>query len=102
MIKVVRQSEATVRQVAENKTAYNFITKDITPEVSLTVIEGKNYNAPITAEQNWIYYVIDGEMLLEFNENNVKLSTGDACYITKGEHYLMRGTYKSIIVCQPA
>lgn len=34
MYKVVKKSEATIRKIAENKIAINFITKDISPDIS--------------------------------------------------------------------
>lgn len=43
MYKVVRKSEATVRQIADNKIALNYITKDLSPEVSLAVTKATDY-----------------------------------------------------------
>ena len=62
MYKVVKKVDAIVRKIADNKTAYNYITKDFSPTISLAVIEGINYNAPITADQTWTYFILDGEM----------------------------------------
>lgn len=102
MYKIVRKSEAKIRKVAENKTAYNLITKEHTPKVSLAVIEGKNYKDIIMAEYNWIYFVIDGVMTLKFGNEKYSLEPGDSCYVTKGQKYEMSGTFKSVIVSQPA
>lgn len=102
MYKIVRKSEAIIRKIANNKTAYNYITKEFSPGVSLAVIEGINYDSPIIAEQNWIYFILEGEMKLEFKEKQVSLKEGDVCYVSRGEQYRMIGTYRAIIVCQPA
>ena len=102
MYKIVRKSEAVLRKITDNKTALNYITKEYSPNVSLAVIEGINYDAPVSAEQSWIYYILEGEMKLGFKENQVSLNKGDVCYVSKGELFQMSGTYRAIIVCQPA
>jgi len=43
MYKVVRKSDAKVRQIAPNKTADNYLTKDTTPIFSFATTKGDNY-----------------------------------------------------------
>lgn len=102
MHKLITRQDAIPRKIAENKTAYNYISKEISPGVSFAVIEGTNYNAPVTAAQNWIYFMVDGDMTLRFKDEVITLHEDDACLVTKGEQYQMIGTYKAVIVCQPA
>ena len=102
MYKVVRKSEATVRQIADNKIALNYITKDLSPEVSLAVIEATDYYEKETTESNRIYYVLEGELGLNFGGKEVKLSAADSCFVAKGTEYVMRGTFKAVTVNQPA
>lgn len=102
MYKIVKKSDAVLRVIADNKKSFNYITKDISPGLSLAVTEGNNFSEVEFAKYNRIYYVIDGELLLAFDGEENVLSLGDSCYISKGTEYTMSGTFKAIVVNQPA
>jgi ethanolamine utilization protein EutQ (cupin superfamily) len=102
MYKIIRKSEATVRQIADNKLALNYVTKDLSPEVSLAVTEATDYYEKEITDYNRIYYVLEGELVLAFDGNEVKLSAGDSCFVGKGTGYEMSGTFKAVMVNQPA
>lgn len=102
MFKVVRASEGTIRQIAENKTANNLITKDICLDLSLATTEATDYYEQETTPYNRIYYVLEGELELTVDGETNKLQTGDACFIGKDTAYEMRGTFKAVTVNQPA
>ncbi|MCL5438778.1 MAG: cupin domain-containing protein [Patescibacteria group bacterium] len=102
MFKVVRKSEVTIRKIADNKIAISFITKDISKDVSLATTEATDYYEKETAYYNRIYYVLEGNLILVFNNEEVTLNVGDVCYVEKGTKYEMKGTFKAIIVNQPA
>jgi mannose-6-phosphate isomerase-like protein (cupin superfamily) len=99
---IVRKQDATSRKISAHKTVYNLITKDISPTVSFAVIETDHCNMPITAEYDYIYFVIQGAMTLTFEKEKLTLHPGDSCYITKGETYGMIGTFRTAVVNQPA
>jgi len=102
MYKVVRKAEALVRQVSDNKTATNFITKEISPNVSLAVIDNKGFYGEVTVESDRIYYIVSGKLSLEFSGEKVELNEGDACFISHGSSYLLSGDCKVVTVDQPA
>jgi ethanolamine utilization protein EutQ (cupin superfamily) len=102
MYKVVKASEATVRQIADNKTANNLITKEISPNISLAITSAIDYYEKETTEYDRIYYVLDGEMQLVIDGTRSMLTVGDACFIEKGTAYEMRGTFNAVTVNQPA
>ncbi len=102
MYKVVRKSEAKIREIADNKTAANYISKDICKEVSLATTKGKNYYEKEIANYNRIYFVLAGEITLQFENQEISLHAGDACFVEKGEMYTMRGTFEAVVINQPA
>ena len=102
MYKVIRKKEAITRQVSDNKTATNFITKEISPNVSLAVIENKGRFGEVVADSNRIYYVLRGHLSLELGSEKVELDEGDACFISSGTSYVMSGDCKAVTVDQPA
>lgn len=102
MHKIVKASEATIRQIADNKTANNLITKEITPNVSLATTNATDYYEKEATDYDRIYYVLEGEMQLDIDGTHSVLSIGDACFIEKGTTYEMRGTFNAVIVNQPA
>jgi len=103
MYKIVSKKDATIRQISDNKTATNFITKEISPDVSLAVIENKGYFGEVVTDNNRIYYVIKGHLSLEFGGNEkAELNEGDACFISSGTSYIMSGDCKVATIDQPA
>ena len=102
MHKIVRKSEAMIRKIADDKFAVNYITKNISPSVSLAILEGKDCKEEVIAEYNRIYYVLKGELILIFDSEKVFLEKGDSCFISKDTKYGMSGTFKIIVINQPA
>lgn len=102
MIKVIRKSEASVRKITDNKIVLNYITKDISPDVSFAITQAKNYSEKETIIYNRVYYVLEGTLLLSNNGQEISLGEGDSCFLEKGTEYTMKGTFKAIIVNQPA
>ncbi|MDP2926944.1 MAG: hypothetical protein Q8N65_02310 [bacterium] len=102
MYKLVRKSEAIFRKIADNKFATNYITKDISPNVSLATLEGKDYQEETITEYNRIYYVLNGELVLAFDSEKISLEEGDTCFISKDTKYGISGTFKAIVINQPA
>ena len=102
MYKIVRASEGIIRKIADNKTANNLITKEISPTMSLATTEATDYYEKEMCEYDRIYYVLDGELQISSDGVKSTLQAGDACFISKGTTYEMRGTFKAVTVNQPA
>ena len=102
MLKIVRKSEAKERKIADNKSAFNYITKDISKDVSLAVIEGREYNGEINLTEVRIHFVLSGNLTLDIGGEKNTLYPEDSCFISKGTKYTMSGTFKLITVDQPA
>ena len=102
MYQIVRQSEGAIRQITDNKTANNLITKDISPDVSFAITKATDYYEKETTPYNRIYFVLDGELELTVNSEANTLQKGDSCFIGKDTEYEMRGTFEATVVNQPA
>lgn len=102
MYKVVKSSEAAVRQIAGTYKANNYITKDISPSVSLAVNEAGNHQETERTEYDRIYYVLEGEIEFDFDGDYVSLQPGDSCFVAKDTEYKFSGTFKAVVVNQPA
>jgi mannose-6-phosphate isomerase-like protein (cupin superfamily) len=104
MLKIIRKPEAKERKVADNKSAFNYITKDISQDVSLAVIEGTDYVGEANVPQNRIYFVLSGSLILDLNGEKTILYPEDSCFISAGTKYsyVMSGTFKIITIDQPA
>lgn len=102
MIKVIKKTEGTLHKITENKIAINLITKEETKDVSLAVIDANNYNEEETTLYDRIYYVTEGELILIDNDKKYTMNTGDSCFIPKGTTYIMSGTFKLLVINQPA
>lgn len=102
MYKVVRPNEGTPRKVSDNKIINNLITNDISSNVSLSVIDATDLQERSTTEYDRIYYVLEGIMRLVFDEQEQTLHPGDTCFISKSTLYELSGTFKAVVINQPA
>jgi len=97
MYKVVRKSDAKIRQIAPNKTADNYITKDTTPIFSFATTKGDNYYEKIKVSYNRLYFVLEGELVLTIDSKK-----DDCIYIEKNTEYEMNGTFNAVVINEPA
>ena len=99
---LVKATDATIRHIAQNKTAANYITKEVSPGLSLATTQATDYYEKETTPYNRIYYVLEGSLTITVDNEKLELQNGDACYIGKDTVYEMQGTFKAIVVNQPA
>lgn len=102
MYKLVKKDEAIQRQISPNYKANNFITKETSVNISLAVTEATDFKEAVTPKENRIYYVLEGELHLNFDGEKIIVKAGDSCFISEGTTYILEGTFKSVIVNQPA
>lgn len=84
------------------KTSLNYITKNISPALSLATIEAVDYTESETAHYSRAYYILSGTMHISIDGTELELSPEDACFIEKDTPYEMRGTFKAVVINQPA
>lgn len=102
MITIVRKSEAAVRNIAETYIAANYITKDVSPNVSLAVNEATDHYETEMTLYNRIYYVIEGELGIKYGTTQHSVYAGDSCYIPANTTYDFYGSFKAVVVNEPA
>lgn len=102
MITVVQKSEATLRHIANTYKATNLITKDVNPNVSLAVNEATDHQETETTDYDRIYYVVEGILNIKTNDKAYTVSAGDACFVSADTTYDFSGTFRAVVVNQPA
>lgn len=102
MYKIVRKTEAVVREIADTYEARNYITKADTPAVSLAVNAATDHTELETTDYDRIYYVTNGELQFEVDGKNEVAVAGDAVLISAGTQYTFGGTFEAVVVNQPA
>lgn len=102
MYKIVRKNEAKIRQIAPNKTADNYITKETTSVFSFATTRGDNYYEKIKVGYNRLYFVLEGELVIAFNGKEERLRKDDSIYIEKNTEYEMNGTFNAVVINEPA
>lgn len=102
MIKIVRQSEASVREIADTYRAANYITKDVSPGVSLAVNVALAHTETETTDYDRIYYVLEGKLQIQTNDKHFVVGVSDACFISAGTTYDFSGSFTAVVVNQPA
>ena len=102
MHKFIKKDQATLRQIAPNKSALNYITKDLSPNLSFATTEGVDFSETEVCKYDRIYFVLEGRLVIEVEGETELLEADDACYLGKGIEYTMSGTFKTVVVNSPA
>lgn len=102
MYKIIRKQNASVRKIADSYSALNYVNKDISPNMSLAVTDAQKHQETETTLYDRIYYLLEGKAIFIFDDKKVILEKGDSCFISKNTTYEISGTFKSVIVNQPA
>ena len=102
MYKIIRKKEASKRQISDRKSVLDYVTKEISPNISLVIVKNEGYFGDVAISKDRIYYILSGELILKFGVEKVILKKDDACFISKNTSYIMSGDCKAIIVDQPA
>jgi mannose-6-phosphate isomerase class I len=100
MFMIVKKSNVPIKKITDDKKQLNEIV-DIDDKLTLNVAEVTDYREKNTASYNRVYYIYDGLMALNINNQEIELSKGDGCFVEKGTKFEMKGTFNVIIVSQP-
>lgn len=66
------------------------------------MIEARDYSEEETATYNRAYYVLEGSLEIISDDIAQTLQAGDSCFIEENTTYKMQGTFKTIVINQPA
>jgi ethanolamine utilization protein EutQ (cupin superfamily) len=102
MYRFIPKQEATLRQIAPNKSALNYLTKDSSPAFSFAVTQGTDFSETEVCDYDRVYFVLEGELKLSADGQESILLPEDACFLGKGTEYTMSGTFKAAVVNSPA
>lgn len=94
MYKVVKSTDGTVRKIDDHMHAFD--------QMSLTRLEAGEYFGKHEAQTDIIYYVLDGIVEITFEKSTFVCTPGDACFISKGQVYILSGTFQVLSICSPA
>lgn len=102
MYKLVKKSQASVREIASSYKALNYITKETSPLFSLAVNVANEHTETETTAYDRIYYVLSGELSVEIDGTHLSAIEGDSLFISKNTTYQFSGTFEAVVVNQPA
>lgn len=102
MYALIKKADTVVRNIFPNYSATNFITKDISPDISFAVTDANDFEDTTTTKENRIYYLLEGSLELIIDKDEIRLEPGDSCFISENTTYTMKGTFKSVIINSPA
>jgi mannose-6-phosphate isomerase-like protein (cupin superfamily) len=99
---LVTHDQAIHRQVSDSKKIKNYITDEFSPNVSLSVIEADDFESHERTEYDRIYFVLEGRMIVAIDGQEYVLRADDSLFLHSGTEYIMKGSFRSIVVNQPA
>lgn len=102
MYKIVRKNERNHKKLTAFKDVYEIFSVEDNDKVSINTVEGRGRFEGVTATSNFYYFVYEGALTLEFEQDTVTLEKGDSIWIHLGEKYDMDGNYKVLMVCELA
>ncbi|OGK18142.1 hypothetical protein A3D80_02680 [Candidatus Roizmanbacteria bacterium RIFCSPHIGHO2_02_FULL_40_13b] len=93
MYKVVKGTDGTVRKIDDHMHAFDFMF--------LTRLEAADYFGKHIAPTDIVYYVLNGVLEITFDKTTLQCVSGDSCFISKGETYILSGTFQVLSICSP-
>lgn len=102
MYKKISMDEKITRNISEVHSADNYLTKEITENVSLAVtrLNGKLDSNQIANER--VYYFISADVDFTIDNEEVHCESGDVLYLTKHTTYSAEGNFKAVTINVPA
>jgi ethanolamine utilization protein EutQ (cupin superfamily) len=102
-IKIIKKSEAEARKINETYKVVNFLTRDISENVSLAIGHATNHSETTkNIRSDRVYYILDGRLMIKQNDKDLIAEQGDVIFIPKNTEYHFEGTFKTILVNSPA
>ncbi len=99
---LIKQNEAIIRHINDTKSVHNYITNEFSPNVSLSVTKADECNIAETTQYDRIYFFLEGRMILNIEGQEFVLRANDSIFIEAGMSYDIKGTFRSVVVNQPA
>ena len=95
-----RKKDNSFKKIAEEKKSFDEIVQ-LDEKISLDVADVIDHYEKIKTAYNRIYYISDGKMQININNQEIILEKGDACFVEKGMVVELKGTFTAIIVSRP-
>lgn len=98
---IVRSKDAFVRDLGYIQMR-NYITKDMSSSLSLTVgmLDGL-YPETASETNDRAFFVVEGEGTFQVGDESCQVGPDDAVYVPKGTPYSIKGKMKLVIVNSP-
>ncbi len=102
-IKIIKKNKCVVRKISRTYKVKNFLTKDLTKNISLAIGEAtKHSEITKNIRSDRIYYVLRGKLLIKKGNKKFIAKPGDVIYISRNTQYNFEGTFKAILINSPA
>lgn len=102
MYKKITNNEKVTRQITDVHSADNYLTKEITENISLAInkLDGKLDLLKTVNER--VFYFINANVDFIIDEEKVHFETGDVLYLSKNTSYSAMGKFEAVVVNSPA
>ncbi|MCK4730136.1 MAG: cupin domain-containing protein [Candidatus Aenigmarchaeota archaeon] len=102
VIQIIKKDQGIVRKINENYQVTNFLTKEISENLSLAVSEATNHSETTkNTRSDRIYYVFEGKLIVKKDNKEFAAESGDIIFIPKNTKYCFEGTFKAILINTP-
>ena len=102
-MKLFKRSEGIARKISESYKVTNFLTKELSENISVAISEANNhFEDTKNIRSDRVYYVLEGKLKVKINDKEVVAEVGDMIFIPKNTAYHFEGTFKAILINTPA
>ncbi len=102
MYKKISKNEKVTRKISEVHSADNYLTKEITENVSLAVTKLNGNLDSSKIENERVYYFIVANVDFIIDDEKVHCESGDVLYLEKGTTYSACGDFEAVTINVPA
>lgn len=102
MYKKISNKEKNTRIINDSHSAENYITKDISKNVSLAVTKLNGKLEENITKNERVFYFINANVDFKIDEEIIHCDSGDALYLDKDTKYSAEGKYEAVTINVPA
>ena len=102
MYKKISNNEKITRKISEVHSADNYLTKEITENVSLAVTKLSGKLDSIKIKNERVFYFITADVNFIINDEKIHCNSGDVLYLGRDTTYSAEGDFEAVTINVPA
>jgi len=101
-IKYIKKADSFMRNEGTEYAIRNYLTKDISPKVSLAISElSGDTPTNMNLVSDRVYYFIEADAKFIFDDQTIEVETDSVLFVPANTNYKMSGRFRAVLINAP-